>query len=241
MRLFYKLFSVASVLVCAALIAPSSAQVAGQLPRDATQPRMNLPQVDRPQLNLPPFFGAGTDAAQSWLTPMLIARTQAGDPPRPMDPSIAERFENAPFIPPLPSNNDRGAPPPQPYPRIPDLGGWNLPRPGASAPPPTYSGPSPLTGSITVININRFETVNVWTKCFTHDGVNIPSLSREDSVRPLGMLNYEPVIYLGETGEGEGRVGGVAPFWCVIAASAPVTAHARTVNYDYVDFFVAAR
>ncbi len=228
----------AAALAAVLVASQAAAQITQQLPRDAVQPRVPLPQVEPPRLDLPPYFGTGTDAAKSWLTPMLFARTQAGDPPEPIDPALVERFDNLPFIPIEPDDDDAPVLPPigGPFPPVPGAGPWVGPRPGAGSRPP-YEGPGPRTQSITVINVNRFDAVTVWTKCFTRDGVNIPTLSREDTVRPLAMLNYAPVIYLGDRGPG----GGVAPFWCVIAASAPVTAHAQTQNYDYVDFFAAAR
>lgn len=218
-----------------AVAAPgASAQLAERAPREILENRrVIIPQAERPELNLPPFYGAGGEAAKSWLTPMIIARTQAGNPPEPLDPEIADLIGSIPF-PPAPDDNG-ASPIPAPSP-FPDLSG--LPVVGAperQAPP--YSGPGPRTASITVINVDRFNNVNVWTQCFTKNGANVPSLSRQDIVRGLSVLDYEPVIYLGDTDER----GGMAAVWCVISASGPVTAHARTQNFDYVDFFAAAR
>lgn len=227
-----KTIAIAATLT-AFVATPGTAQIEQQLPPGALERAPIDRRLPEPVLNLPEFTGKGTVAATLWLTPVLVAAKYRGDPPQPRgEDDTAPADPVIPIPTPLP-----GSPIPRPpLPGLPDLVPPNIPS-GGSARLSDYSGPGPLVLSISVINPDRRATAEVATQCFTRDGVRIPSLNRIDRVARLSMLSWRPTIFVGDTSE---NVASREAIWCVISSSLPVTAHAQTQNYDYVDFFVGA-
>lgn len=199
-------------------IPSAAAQVSGQVPREATQKRP-LGQIEPPRLNLPNFIGEGTGAARVWLTPMLETRSLEQDPPDGVAGPSPSADDDGPVIQ-LPS--------PFPIPNVPGTGPGAVER-GAAA---------RYIEAITVVNTNRNTAVDIVAECYNRDGERRPAYSHRANVPARAIHSWTPMHYRG-TGDGLGELPAV--FWCVISATAPVVAHARTLGGDYIAFTVGAK
>ncbi|MFQ5564691.1 MAG: hypothetical protein ACE5FO_14110, partial [Parvularculaceae bacterium] len=92
--------------------------------------------------------------------------------------------------------------------------------------------------AITVVNANRNIAVDIVAECYNRDGERRSAYSHRANVPARAIESWTPIHYRG-AGDGLGELP--APFWCVISATAPVVAHARTLGGDYVAFIVGAK
>lgn len=209
--------------MAAALLAPA-AQAQITLPeREPLDPRIDQRRGEDLQARLPDYYGQGTDASKSWITPKLVTRSEESDPPS---------GEGAPDLPEItpPSDSDRTPVGPPfdfrfNFPPVP--GGGQIEQPRST---------DGRLDEIVVINPNRLTAIEWHAECFAYNGRRV--FIHRANVDARAIDEWVPVHYRGR-GDGAGEIP--LDFWCVIYADAPIVAHARTVGGDYVSFFIGAR
>lgn len=209
--------------MAAALVA-SAAQAQVTLPgRETLDPRIDPRRGEDLQARLPDYYGQGTDASKSWITPKLVARSVESDPPS------GEAASDLPEISPPSDSDPTPVDPPFDFrfnfPPVP--GGGQLRQPQST---------DGLLDEIVVINPNRQTAIEWHAECFAYNGRRI--FIHQANVDARAIDDWLPIHYRGR-GDGGGEIP--LDFWCVIYADAPIVAHARTAGGDYVSFFIGAK